>query len=70
MPLLGIAGACLPLGVHLNADIIAKLTFFQDEDMGRSAAVIAAAMLIPALRGEGGRAGPGRGRARAGRRRR
>ncbi len=58
LPLLGIAGASLPFGVHLNADIIAKLTFFQDEDMGRSAAVIATAMLIPALRGEGGRAAP------------
>jgi hypothetical protein len=58
LPLLGVAGSSLPLGLHLNADVIAKLTFFQDEDMGRSAAVIAVAMLIPALRGEGGRAAP------------
>jgi hypothetical protein len=58
LPLLGVAGGSLPLSLHLNADVIAKLTFFQDEDMGRSAAVIAVAMLIPALRGEGGRAAP------------
>jgi hypothetical protein len=56
LPVLGVAGASLPLGLHLNVDSIFKLTFFQDEDMGRAMAVIAVAMLIPALRGEGGRA--------------
>ncbi|HXD69974.1 MAG TPA: hypothetical protein VN615_08940, partial [Gaiellales bacterium] len=56
LPLLGIAGAHLPLGISLNADSIAKLTFFQDEDMGRAVAVIAAAMALPCLRGEAGRA--------------
>jgi len=56
LPLLGIAGAHLPLGISLNADSIAKLTFFQDEDMGRAVAVIGAAMALPCLRGEAGRA--------------
>ncbi|HEY2869208.1 MAG TPA: hypothetical protein VGJ11_06850 [Gaiellales bacterium] len=56
LPLLGIAGAHLPLGISLNADSIAKLTFFQDEDMGRAVAVIGAAMALPCLRGETGRA--------------
>ncbi|HEX5248055.1 MAG TPA: hypothetical protein VFW14_00180 [Gaiellales bacterium] len=56
LPLLGIAGAHLPLGISLNADGIAKLTFFQDEDMGRAVAVIGAAMALPCLRGEAGRA--------------
>jgi hypothetical protein len=56
LPLLGIAGAHLPLGISLNADSIAKLAFFQDEDMGRAVAVIAAAMALPCLRGESGRA--------------
>jgi hypothetical protein len=56
LPLLGIAGAHLPLGISLNADSIAKLTFFQDEDMGRAIAVIGAAMALPCLRGEAGRA--------------
>ena len=54
LPLLGIAGAHLPMGISLNADSIAKLTFFQDEDMGRAVAVIAAAMALPCLRGESG----------------
>ena len=58
LPVLGVAAAHLPLGVALNAGSIAKLTFFQDEDMGRAVAVIAAAMAIPALRGAGGRAAP------------
>jgi hypothetical protein len=56
LPLLGVAGAHLPLGISLNADSIAKLTFFQDEDMGRAVAVTAAAMALPCLRGESGRA--------------
>jgi hypothetical protein len=56
LPLLGVAGAHLPLGISLNADSIAKLTFFQDEDMGRAVAVIATAMALPCLRGEAGRA--------------
>jgi len=56
LPLLGIAGAHLPLGISANADSIAKLTFFQDEDMGRAVAVIGAAMALPCLRGEAGRA--------------
>jgi hypothetical protein len=56
LPLLGIAGAHLPLGISLNADSIAKLTFFQDEDMGRAVAVIGAAMALPCLRGEADRA--------------
>jgi hypothetical protein len=56
LPLLAVAGAHLPLGISLNADSIAKLTFFQDEDMGRAVAVIAAAMALPCLRGESGRA--------------
>lgn len=56
LPLLGIAGAHLPLGISLNADSIAKLTFFQDEDMGRAVAVIGAAMALPCVRGEAGRA--------------
>jgi len=56
LPLLGIAGAHLPLGISLNADSIAKLTFFQDEDMGRAVALIGAAMALPCLRGEAGRA--------------
>jgi hypothetical protein len=55
LPLLAVAGAHLPLGISLNADSIAKLTFFQDEDMGRAVAVIGAAMAVPCLRGEGGR---------------
>jgi hypothetical protein len=55
LPLLGIAGAHLPLGLSLNADSIAKLSFFQDEDMGRAVAVIGAAMALPCLRGEAGR---------------
>ncbi len=56
LPLLGVAGAHLPLGISLNADSIAKLTFFQDEDMGRAVAMIGAAMALPCLRGEAGRA--------------
>jgi len=56
LPLLGIAGAHLPLGISLNADSIAKLTFFQDEDMGRAVALIGAAMALPCLRGDAGRA--------------
>jgi hypothetical protein len=56
LPLLGVAGGHLPLGISLNADSIAKLTFFQDEDMGRAVAVIAAATALACLRGESGRA--------------
>jgi hypothetical protein len=55
LPLLAVAGAHLPFGISLNADSIAKLTFFQDEDMGRAVAVIGAAMALPCLRGDGGR---------------
>ncbi|HEY3766084.1 MAG TPA: hypothetical protein VGL44_13085 [Gaiellales bacterium] len=58
LPIAGVAGDHLPFGLHLNADSIFKLTFFQDEDMGRAAAVIAAAMLVAALRGKGGRWAP------------
>jgi len=54
LPIAGVAGSSLPLGLHLNVDSISKLTFFQDEDMGRAMAVIAAAMIVAALRGDGG----------------
>jgi len=51
------SSALTTLSRSLNADSIAKLTFFQDEDMGRAVAVIGVAMALPCVRGESGRAG-------------
>jgi hypothetical protein len=57
LPLLGVAGTHLPL-VSVNQDIVTKLQFFQDEDMGRMLAVIACALAFAAMRDRGGRTAP------------
>ena len=57
LPLLGVAGSHLPL-VSVNPDIVTKLQFFQDEDMGRTLAVIACAVAFAAMRERRGRTAP------------
>jgi hypothetical protein len=46
LPLLGIAGSALPGGIALNEEIARKLAFFQNEDMGRTLALIAAVLIV------------------------
>jgi hypothetical protein len=57
LPLLGVAGTHLPL-VSVNQDIVTKLQFFQDEDMGRTLAVISCAVAFAAMRERRGRTAP------------
>ena len=57
LPLLAVAGTHLPL-VSVNPDIVTKLQFFQDEDMGRTLAVIACAVAFAAMRERRGRTAP------------
>jgi hypothetical protein len=57
LPLLGVAGTHLPL-VSVNPDVVTKLQFFQDEDMGRTLAVIACAVAFAAMRERRGRTAP------------
>jgi hypothetical protein len=45
LPLLGIAGSALP-GIALNEEIARKLAFFQNEDMGRTLALVAAVLIV------------------------
>jgi len=45
LPLLGIAGSALP-GIALNEEITSKLAFFQNEDLGRTLALVAAVLIV------------------------
>jgi len=45
LPLLGIAGSALP-GIALNEEIASKLAFFQNEDLGRTLALVAAVLIV------------------------
>jgi hypothetical protein len=45
LPLLGIASSALP-GIALNEEIARKLAFFQNEDMGRTLALVAAVLIV------------------------
>jgi hypothetical protein len=51
LPLLAVAGATLPEGVLVNQEIAWKLQFFQNEDLGRTLAAVAAALLVASLSG-------------------
>jgi hypothetical protein len=46
LPLLAIAGSTLPGGFILNEEIAWKLTFFQNEDLGRMLAAVAAVLIV------------------------
>ncbi|MGN6378149.1 MAG: hypothetical protein ACTHNU_04295 [Gaiellales bacterium] len=55
LALAGLVGQGWPGGFRLDSIITYKLQFFEDEDIGRMCAVVAAALAIAAVRGDAGR---------------
>jgi hypothetical protein len=55
LALAGLVGQAWPGGFRLDSIIAFKLQFFEDEDIGRMCAVVAAALAVAAVRGDAGR---------------